>query len=98
MSAMQRTPYQNQPGNRAPQQQPPQTPIPRDRFRWPLYFWFPVVLIAFFWFISGIDIPFSFSDITQYFHIHNTERHELLASLGILCITGLLIIKVLKKK
>jgi hypothetical protein len=96
MCAMQRPPYPNQPWNQAPQQQLPPPP-PRLRFRWPVYFWLPIILIAFFWFLSGIDIPFSFSDITESLHVHNTERYELLASLGILCVTILLILRVLRK-
>jgi hypothetical protein len=96
MCAMQRGPYPNQPWNHAPPQLP-QQPTPRYRFRWPVYFWLPIILMASSWFLSGIDIPFSFSDITRYFHIHNTERYELLASLGILCVTILLILRVLGK-
>ncbi len=96
MCAMQRDPYQR--WNQPPQQQPPQPPAPRYRFRWPVYFWLPLVMGALLWFISGIDLPFRFYEITEALHIRHTERYELLASLGILCVSALLIIKVLQKK
>jgi hypothetical protein len=57
-----------------------------------------VVLAAFFWFLSGMDVAFSFSDIMQSLQVRNTERYELLAALGVLCVTILLIVKILKNK
>lgn len=101
MSAMQRNFIPNQQFNQQLQQQPPQPPQPqqpRYRFRWPIYVGIPAVVIVFLWFVSGMDVVFSFADITDALGVRNANRYVLLACLGIVCVTVLLIMKVFRKK
>jgi len=100
MCAMQRNFVPNQPLNQqlqqqqSQQQQQPQQP--RYHFRWPIYVGVPLVVVAFLWFVSGIEIAFAFADIMRTLGVVATNRYVLLACLGIACVTILLIVKSLK--
>lgn len=70
---------------------------PRYRFRWPVYVGVPLVVLIFFWFVSGIKFAFRFSDITHSLGIVFADRFVLLACLGTLSVIALLIIKACRK-
>ena len=90
MCAIQRNNVPNQQVNQAPQ--PPQRS--QYRFRTALWIGVPITVLVFLWFIGGVDIAFSFLEITSALGVMLTNRYVLLACLGVTCVTVLLIIKV----
>ncbi len=104
MCAIQRNFGPNQQTNQQTYQQPHQPPPVQEqqqreryRFRWPIYLGIPAVVIAFLWFIGGMEVGFEFFDISEALEVVATDRYVLLACLGISCVTSLLIVKALKK-
>jgi hypothetical protein len=82
--------------NNQTQQQPNQKQQ-HYRFRWPVYVGIPLAVLIFLWFVNGIEFAYRFSDITRSLGIIFTDRFMLLACLGILSVTALLIIKAYRK-
>ena len=89
MCAMQR----NMPPNQQPNQQPPEPPEPQYHFRWGIFVGIPLVVLAFFWLLKGIEPSFAFEDIMQYLGVLHEARYIRLACLGIVLITATLIVK-----
>jgi len=94
MCAMQRNRFPNEQMNQAP----PPPPPPRYRFRRSVYVGVPLAIGVYLWFISGLRPAFRFSDLMDALRVQATDRYTLLASLGVLCVTVLLIIRMLKNK
>ena len=87
--------------NRQFNQQPaplPQPPEPKCRFRWPIYVGLPLVLLAFFWLIKGIEPSFSIEDFLDHIDIENQSRFVRLMLLCVVCIAITLIVKSLRNK
>lgn len=78
-------------------QQMPQQQEQRYRFRWPVFVGLPIAGLVFFWFISGMEVVFSFDDIMDGMDVIFRDRFILLGCLGIACVAALLIIKVIRK-
>ena len=99
MCAIQRNQPYNRQGNPPPQNQPQQNPPePRYRFRWELWLGLPLLVAIFLWFVGGIELAFSFVNIMAALGVAATSRYLLLACLGIVCITVLLAVKVLRNR
>ena len=82
---------------RPPEPQPQAPQRPPGKFRWGLIV-IPLVVIAFLWFIGGIEPSFEFEEAMGYFGIMHQDRYMRLVVLGIGCVVVVLILKVLRKK
>ena len=81
-------------------QRPPVVVQPRRRrirrkFRW-AWITVPVVVLGMIYLISGIDLAFSWSDVTRFLGVENEQRYGLLVVLGLIIVGIVAIVRVLR--
>ena len=75
----------------------PQPQKPKRRFRWEIIA-VVLVILGYFWFVSGIEPSFTFKQLMQKIGIRHELRYIRLVCLGVVCIAIILAIKIFKKK
>ena len=71
-------------------QEPPQPPEPKYRFRWSVFVGVPLVVAVVLFLLNEIEPSFEFEDIMRSLHVIQEERYVRLACLGVVCIAVLL--------
>ena len=79
-------------------QEPPQPPEPKYRFRWEIFVGVPIVLAAILFLLKGIDPSFEIEDLMDWLGVINQNRYVRMMCLMVVCIAVLLIVKLFKNK
>jgi len=75
---------------------PQKPPEPEYRFRWPVFLGVPIVALAFFWVLNGLEASFKFEDIMNALGVVQQQKYARMGCLATLLIAVTLIIKTLK--
>ena len=86
---------QNQSQNQPPPVQPPE-PEQKYRFRWAIFLGIPLVVGSFFFLAKNIEASFCFDELLYNFRVIYKTKFARLASLVVICIAFILIVKLFK--